>query len=227
MAVKVRRAAPPVILAAALVLATLVLSVSMPAFAHGGEQRPAATTSAQSADQTGAPGPDELQWPTAQDPGMPSMAGHGDRPTTFTGRLVRWLGAWHPAAVHFPIGILLTVAFLELAAAVRRKPIYNANGKILLALGTLSAFVAVPLGWISAGLPAGDDEFALTVHRWIGTALPFVFVLLWWLKQPAEQAAVRKTPPYYEALLAAAVLVVLAQSYFGAVVTHGAEHLAF
>lgn len=227
MAVMGRRAAPLAMLAATLVLAALVPSVSMPAFAHGGEQRPAATASAQSADQTDEPGPDELRWPTPDDPGMPSMAGHGDRPTTFTGRLVRWLGAWHPAAVHFPIAILLTVAFLELAAAVRRKPIYNASSKILLALGTLSAFVAVPLGWISAGLPAADDEFALTVHRWIGTALPFVFLLLWWLKQPTEQAAVRKTPPYYEALLAAAVFVVLAQSYFGAVVTHGAEHLAF
>lgn len=217
------RAAPIVI-----VFAVLALVLAAPAAAHEGEQHPAASeqqTTQDGHDMSGM-APEELRWPTAED--MQGMQGmEMERPTTFWGRLVRWLGAWHPAVVHFPVALLLTVAFLELAAAVRRKPIYNASNKILLAVGTLSAFVAAPLGWISAGLPAPDDEFALTVHRWLGTALPFLFLALWALKKPAEEAAVRKSPPFYEALLAAVVLAIVAQAFFGAEVTHGAEHLAF
>jgi uncharacterized membrane protein len=169
--------------------------------------------------------PTEMRWPTPEE--MAGVAGRAERPTSFAGRLIRWLGAWHPAVVHFPVALLLTVGFLELAGAVRRKPIYGASNKVLLAIGALSAFIAAPLGWISAGLPATDDEFALTVHRWLGTAIPFLFLLLWALKRPAEEVAVRKTAPLFGALLALSMLVMLAQAYFGAEVTHGAEHLAF
>ncbi|MGD9967305.1 MAG: DUF2231 domain-containing protein [Hyphomonadaceae bacterium] len=225
MARRAGRAAPFVVLFAAVALA-----FAAPAGAHEGERHPPANE--QPAAEESAPGhdmpamdADDLRWPTAED--MSGMAGHDERPTTLTGRFVRWLGAWHPAVIHFPVALILTVAFLELAAAVRRKPIYNASNKILLAVGTLAAFVAAPLGWISAGLPAPDDESALTLHRWLGTAIPFLFLALWALKKPAEEAAVRKSPPLYEALLAAAVLVILAQAYLGAEVTHGAEHLAF
>jgi uncharacterized membrane protein len=213
----------------AAMFAALALALAAPASAHEGEPHRTPVASEQSETQEHAAGhdmssmdPAEMRWPTAED-----MAGHEERPMTFAGRLVRWLGAWHPAVVHFPVALLLTVGFLELAARVRRKPIYSASNKILLALGTLGAFAAAPLGWISAGLPSPDDEFALTVHRWIGTGLPLVFLALWALKRPADAAAAPKAPPFYEALLAAAVLVIIAQAYFGAEVTHGAEHLAF
>jgi uncharacterized membrane protein len=203
----------------------MALAVAPPVAAHEGERHPPA--SEQPLTEEGAAphdmsemAPSDLRWPTAED-----MAAHDERPTTFTGRLIRWLGAWHPGVVHFPVALLLTVAFLELAAAVRRRPIYSASNKVLLAVGAVTAFIAAPLGWISAGLPAPDDAFALTVHRWVGTALPFLFVALWALKPSADAAPGRK--PYYEAALAAGVLVIVAQAYFGAEVTHGAEHLAF
>lgn len=226
---KIRGRAAPVV----ALFAIVALALAAPAVAHEGErhpsanEQPAAQEEGAAHDMSGMDMPaGEMRWPTAE--GMQGMQGmEMERPKTFGGRLVRWLGAWHPAIVHFPVALLLTVAFLELAAAVRRKPIYNASNKILLALGTLAAFAAAPLGWINAGLPAADDEFALTVHRWLGTAIPFLFLALWALKTPAEEAAVRKTPPYFEVLLAAAVLVMVAQAFFGAEVTHGAEHLAF
>lgn len=167
----------------------------------------------------------DMAWPTGDDDGM--MMSHKARPTTFEGRLLAWIGMWHPAAIHFPIALLLTVAFLEGLAAVRRKPIYTASNKILLAVGVAGAFVAAPMGWLSAGLPAPDDGLALTVHRWLGTALPFLLLALWFLKRPAEQAAARLSSRGYEALLVATVLLILVQSYFGAVVTHGAAHMTF
>ncbi len=174
-----------------------------------------------------APAPDdmavtEMAWPTEGD-----MQMSHDKPKTFLGRLLAWLGMWHPAAIHFPIALVLTVGLLEAAAALRRQPLYAASNKLLLGVATLGAFAAAPLGWASAGMPAADDESALAIHRWLGTALPFLILALWQLKRPAEQAARRLGGRGYEAALALTVVLILVQAYFGAEVTHGAGHFKF
>ena len=102
-----------------------------------------------------------------------------------------------------------------------------AIGLALAAFALLERDSAAPMGWLNAGLPTPDDSFALTVHRWLGTAMPLLLLALWFLKRPAEQAAARLSSRGYEALLIATVLLILVQAYFGAVVTHGAEHMMF
>lgn len=164
----------------------------------------------------------EMAWPTEG-----GMQMSHDKPKTLQGRLLAWLGMWHPAVIHFPIALVLTVGLLEAAAALRRRPLYAASNKLLLGIATLGAFAAAPLGWASAGMPATDDESALVIHRWLGTALPFLILALWWLKRPAEQAARRLGGRGYEAALALTVLLILVQAYFGAEVTHGAGHFKF
>ena len=164
----------------------------------------------------------EMAWPTEG-----AMQMSHETPKTFQGRLLAWLGMWHPAVIHFPIALVLTVGFLEAAAALRRQPLYGASNKLLLGIATLGAFAAAPLGWASAGMPAADDESALAIHRWLGTVLPFLILALWRLKRPAEQAARRLGGRGYEAALALTVLLILVQAYFGAEVTHGAGHFKF
>lgn len=214
----------------AMAFSLLVLAPQI-SFAHRDEEHPpqaAQTEASQTAPEhdMGAMAPGEMTWPTAEGAGG-MMMDHDARPTTLSGRIIRWLGVWHPAVIHFPIALLLTVAFLEAAAAFRRKPIYAASNKILLAVAMLGAFVAAPLGWANAGLPAADDESALVLHRWIGTAIPFLIAFVWWLKKPVDEAAVRQGGWGYETMLGVSVLVILAQAYLGAEVTHGAGHLAF
>jgi len=219
----------------------LVLAVGLaasPVSAHEGENHPAPAA----ATATGEPGKvagdmagmdmsgmdmpvTDMAWPSGEGGGM--MMSNKPAPKTFEGRLMAWIGKWHPALIHFPIALLLTVALLELAAVVRRKPIYAASNKILLTVGVAGAFVAAPMGWFNAGLPMPDDSLALTIHRWLGTALPFLLLGLWYLKRPADQAAVRLSSRGYEALLVVAVLLILVQAYFGAEVTHGANHMMF
>ena len=201
-----------------------------PLSAHEDDKAPVpaaapATTSAISAMSPEDMPVTDMAWPTGDDDGM--MMSHKARPTTFEGRLMAWIGMWHPAVIHFPIALLLTVAFLEGLAAVRRKPIYTASNKILLAVGVAGAFVAAPMGWLNAGLPTPDDGFALSLHRWLGTAMPFLLLALWFLKRPAEQAVARLSSRGYETLLVATVLLILVQAYFGAIITHGAEHMMF
>lgn len=205
--------------------AVLALLALTPAIAQEHGAHTAQSQQADTAQTDAAPGDETVMtmpWPTA-----PVATQHDERPTTFVGRLLRWLGGWHPAAVHFPIGLFLTVAFLEAIALVRRKPIYTVSNKLLLAIATLSAFVAAPLGWVNAGLPAADDETALTLHRWIGTALPFLMLIVWRLKPNAEAAAAGRNGPLYAIALSVVAAVILAQAYLGAEVTHGAGHMAF
>lgn len=214
-------------LKAGLLAALLAMTVSvapLAAFA-GPAAAPSATTGAAAA--TAAPDDmpvTEMAWPTEDSGGM---AMSHDKPKTFQGRVVAWLGVWHPAVIHFPIALVLTVGFLEAAAALRRKPALAASNRLLLGLATAGAFVAAPLGWISAGLPAPDNETALVVHRWIGTTLPFLILALWRLKPSVDQAVRTLGGRVYEGVLAVTVLLILVQSFFGAEVTHGAEHLRF
>lgn len=210
---------------AGLLAAMIIVVAAAPAMAHEHEPPAPPQQQTEAAPLEAAPRDEPVMtmpWPTA-----PVMTEHDERPTTFSGRLLRWLGGWHPAAVHFPIALLLTAAFLELAALVRRKPIYTAGNKLLLGIAVLGAFVAAPLGWINAGLPAADDESALTLHRWIGTALPFLMLLVWWLKPNAEAVAAGRTGPLYAIALSIVAAAILAQAYLGAEVTHGAGHMAF
>lgn len=205
------------------VLVALVVAVApIQAQTAGANAEPPATTAAAT-----APAPDDMPvtdmaWPTGGD--MPMSH---DKPKTFSGRLLSWLGMLHPAIIHFPIALVLTVGLLEAAAALRRRPIFTAGNKLLLAVATVGAFVAAPLGWASAGLPALDDQVALTIHRWLGTSLPFLILALWWLKRPAEQAARRLGARGYEIALVLMIGLILVQAYFGAEITHGAGHLKF
>lgn len=194
-----------------ILLLTFVLAGGSSVFAEG-------------KDQTGMPEnmPQmEMSWPTGDSGGMGMMMHHNEKPKTFGGRLIAWLGAWHPAVIHFPIALTLTVAFLELAAFFRRKPSYSVNNKMLLALATLGAFAAAVLGWADMGMPTPDNGWTQTTHRWLGTTIPFLLLLLWYLKTPAGRSKA------YSALLAVMVVVILFQAYMGGEITHGANHMAF
>ena len=203
-----------------LVAVTLIIGLPAGAFAE-----PTSTPPPVASSGATAPAPDDIPimdtWPTDMAP--MTM----ERPKTFSGRLQMWLGMWHPAVIHFPIALVLTVAFLELAAVLRRKPIYAASTKLLLAVAVVGAIIAAPLGWLNAGMPKPDDELTLTLHRWLGTAMPVLMAGLWALKRPAEAAAVRLASRGYELGLAIIVVLILVQAYLGAEITHGAGHMAF
>lgn len=201
---------------------SLLLFTPLPAAGQAPvEQTTTSEPGAPAAEQSELPPVTTMRWPGADQP----MAMDHERPKTFEGRLTAWLGMWHPAVIHFPIALILTAGLLEALAAIRRKPLLASANKILIGIAAVGAFVAAPLGWLSAGLPSLDDSIAMDIHRWTGTGLPFLLLLVWWLKPNAGASPARGA--MYASALVFSMLVILVQAYFGAELTHGANHLAF
>ena len=164
-------------------------------------------------------------------PGSPAMmenmaAEHGAmeeaRPTTFSGRLWRFLGAMHPFAVHFPIA-LIPASWLALVLARRRGHAVDVIRAVII-LAAIAAAGAALLGWFNAGFALADRDPIQTWHRWIGTALAVVVgaIGIWAWRHTNSVNSRAMTW-----VLGGTTLLLLAQGWLGASITHGMDHMMF
>lgn len=204
----------------------LALAISAPAFAHEAHERAAA-------------GPAPAATPTAAGPegGVMAMSGmaqdmdHGammadEAPKSMPDRLFRWLGAMHPAAVHFPIALFLVAALLEIAALTLRWPVLTQGTRVIITLAAISAIAAVALGWFAMGLPGKDDVTHLS-HRWLGTSIAALGLLSWWAKEHWVRRPGRGRELIYIGLLTLTAAAVVVNGLLGGMLTHGMRHLMF
>ena len=204
----------------------LALSVSAPVFAHEDHDKQAAAR-AQAATPAGAvPEGGMMAMPgMAQDMDHSAMmADEGLRP--MPQRLYRWLGAMHPAAVHFPIALFLVAALLEIAALTLRRPVLTQGTRVIIALAAISAVAAVALGWFAMGLP-GKDDVTHTYHRWLGTSIAVLGLLSWWAKEHWVRRPGRGRELIYVGLLTLTAAAVMVNGLLGGMLTHGMRHLMF
>jgi hypothetical protein len=98
----------------------------------------------------GPPGQEEHEQPIPGESGRPEQppaveARDAEQPESFHGKLIRWLGGFHPAVMHFPIALLTAAAVAELLCLVRGKPALAAGLQAAAAyLTTAPASPAVP-----------------------------------------------------------------------------------
>jgi uncharacterized membrane protein len=166
---------------------------------------------------------------TAPSPGMApaAMRDHmaqmeEQRPTTFSGRLYRFLGAMHPFAVHFPIA-LIPASWLALVIARRRGHAVDVIRAVII-LAAIAALGAALLGWFNAGLALTDRNPIQTWHRWIGTGLALIVgaIGVW-----AWRHTVSVNSRAMTWVLGATTLLLLLQGWLGATLTHGMDHMTF
>lgn len=203
----------------------MALTVSTPAFAHEDHDKQAA------ARAQAAPGAAVPEGGMKAMPGMAQDMDHGalmadEGPKPMPQRLYRWLGAMHPAAVHFPIALFLVAAVLEIAALTLRRPVLTQGTRVIIALAAISAVAAVALGWFAMGLP-GSDDVTHTYHRWLGTSIAALGLLSWWAKEHWVRRPGRGREMIYIGLLTLTAAAVMVNGLLGGMLTHGMRHLMF
>ena len=205
--------------AVAALLLAMALGLAAPAAAHENQHREQVE---QAAEAGRAPAPGVT--PGAMQERMEEHAEEMEeqRPKTFSGRLMSWLGRTHPFAVHFPIA-LFPVALIALVLARRRGGATDLIRALIIVAGA-AAVIAAVLGWLTAGLDLVDRDVIRLWHRWIGTGLGVVGGLV------AIQAWRRSASVDSVAMVAALGLITLAllvQGWLGAAIVHGMAHMRF
>ncbi len=155
-------------------------------------------------------------------------ATHADkgRPS-FAGKLVNWLGRFHPASVNFPTAMLVAAAIAELLLVRTDRSLYSSAGRFCLWFGALSAVVAGTLGWFFAGFRLSDDQWIMTTHRWLGTATVAWSVLLLVVGERAFRKERPEKRRLYRLLLFIGVIAVMVTGFFGGSLIYGLDHYAW
>lgn len=216
-----------------LLVLVLALSASTSVLAHGNEKHPPSPQSTHSESMVDD-SHDEPEHPHGQDDQhsemMPGESAHdhsAHKPNeallkTGFGRFLVWLGKFHPAAVHFPIALLLVAAFGELLSLRFNSDFFRGAARFSLWTGAVGAVGAALLGWLYGGFRLVDEETVLTIHRWNGTSIAALALMTLWLgerrlmKQPARSGI------YRTALFATAFLVAV-NGYLGGLMVYGPE----
>src|SRR5262249_41587259 len=147
-------------------------------------------------------------------------------PSSFLGKLTRWLGGFHPPAVNFPIALLTVAAFAELLRIVtgRRKRALNAVSRYCIALGAITAAVAGILGWFLGGFQLTDASWIKTTHRWLGTSTVACAALVLVLSERSRHPDRQRSRIWFKVALFIAAVLVSVTGFFGGALVFGLKH---
>ncbi|HSB92483.1 MAG TPA: DUF1549 domain-containing protein [Flavitalea sp.] len=131
--------------------------------------------------------------------------------------LWNFLGRFHPAIVHFPIGLLYIALLFEFLGRRKRSLQYASSIRLTVAIAAGSAVVAVIMGLMLSN--SGDySADALQLHQWTGiaTMVLSIFTAILYHKNLRQYAYL---------LLIGSTLGVTLSGHFGAELTHGEDYL--
>lgn len=131
--------------------------------------------------------------------------------------ILSWLGRFHPAIVHLPIGILVVASVFHWISA--RKPDWKGASAVppLYLLGFISAGIAALAGWMLAK-EGGYQADTIFWHRWLGVLLVMISLILWRLNRNVAKVS----SPWLSLALVAGLLWV---GHLGGEMTHGETYL--
>ena len=141
-------------------------------------------------------------------------------------RVGRFLGQFHPVAVHLPIGLLLAAALAEALFVWTRAEWLAGAARFSVLLGAAAAAGAASLGWLNAMSANYDGDLAkvLEYHRWLGTGTAGLAVVVALLSEvQRHRLAIVWRMAYRLGLLLAAAAVGLT-GHFGGMLVYGVDY---
>jgi uncharacterized membrane protein len=145
----------------------------------------------------------------------------------FQSELIHWLGKFHPPAANFPIALLVAAAVAEFLWMVSQRSLFDAASRFCIWFGALAAVPTGILGWFMGGFHVTDEQWSMTVHRWLGTATDICAVLALVLSEIGRRPGYVRTRKVFRLLLFLAALMVLATGFFGGAQVYGLRHYAW
>ncbi len=170
-----------------------------------------------------APTPGKPEQAEQEGPGLDELP-EAVPPRGFFAKLIRWLGKFHPPAVHFPIALLTAAAVAELLRMATGKPAFDAITRYCIWFGTLTAVIAGALGWCAGGFRLTNPSWVLTTHRWLGTSTVACAGLVLLLSEASRCPDRRRTRMSFRVALLVVAVLVSATGYFGGAVVFGLNH---
>jgi len=228
-----------------MAVAVIALSAGSPASAHedhdaiGAGPGPAANVTENRSAGVASAADDHMAMGSMTNAGR-SESGHGEgmamsgmhdeasnKNKTFGQRLASWLGRLHPMVIHFPIGMFIGAFAVELFGLWRRNRDMQHVAHVMLVVGALGAIVAAFLGWFAGGFYFSDRNPILMTHRWLGTAIAGIGLVLVYLAASHRRVPERSRTVYLT-LLGLMTLAISVQGFLGGTFMHGGlQHLAF
>jgi uncharacterized membrane protein len=137
--------------------------------------------------------------------------------------LVRFIGRFHPAILHLPIGIMTLVILLEIGAVFSKNP--NNSTKIPMFFAAATSVIAVLAGFLLyQGETDGTPTETLINHLWGGIAFSCIAIIGFIIKAWTDAGA--SAAWLYRAMLLVGAGVMGYASHEGASITHGADYLS-
>ena len=133
--------------------------------------------------------------------------------------IVDFLGRLHPAAVHFPIALLILAALVELTIMFRPHLKLERTVGLLLWAGALSGIIAALLGWYAGGFRLTDRSELLFAHRWNGTAITIIALMAALAHSRGWNRMV------FRLLVFSVAIALIIQGYLGGELAFGPDHL--
>jgi mono/diheme cytochrome c family protein/uncharacterized membrane protein len=155
--------------------------------------------------------------------------GETARSNGFLGKLIRWLGKFHPVAVHFPVALLTTAAVAEFLRMVtgKDKRALDAVSRYCVWFGALTAVVAGSLGWCLGGFRLPDASWIKMTHRCLGTSTVAFAGLVLVLSERSCHPDRQRTRTWFRVMLFVVAGLVLVTGFFGGALVFGLKHYAW
>ncbi len=160
--------------------------------------------------------------PTQRDETHLQHAHGSDLPPVF-----KWIGKFHPATVHFPIGLLLTAFIAEVLFVITRRTFFDDAGRFCFWIGAIGAGVAATLGWVFGGFHLVDDDWLVTSHRWVGTTTALVAVFTLLLSERLQWRHPEKGRGRLRFALSLIALLVSVAGFLGGAMIYGIDHYSW